>query len=745
MGSVRRRFLKRYFVEIWLLLIASIAVTILALSAFLYKSFESGTVSTVYRYNRESLLETGRINEYVRKMIRTSGMELFSEPSVRRLLYGRKLTNFEALSGIRRLDSAASTGRYIHSIYVYNAPAGYVYSSSDTVSDSLERFEDGGLVELLKPSGDRPGLVPVARYIGGSSRTVPVHSFLFQSTSAFTPDARSALVINVTLDWLREIVRWGSSRLYMLDASGNVLYHDEPEMFLRNLSEESFVRRVLDSSQESGAFVDEVSGVRSLVLHAASGDLFLVRTFPYAEVMGDLGRLRTATALSAFGVLAFGVLVAFAVSRRLYRPIGKLSLALGSVPAGSAPSDEDEVGRISSAIESMVARTRTIEESSRTRSAALVQEVLKEFVQGETLGFPGARELFAEYEVPFDPDGAFWLVAVRPDRADPSLGSTVPQGALNREGTGGPAWVLSVDGVDLAVLQGEAASREGALVQAWRARTSGVVAVSGRLHRADAVPAAFARLRDRIRMGFLDSPGEVARLSDEGEPETGLEYPAETERRILQSLRAGDVAAAEDALVSFLDALSGRRFDPFRFALRRLYTAVLELEREMRPDPGPAGSGLDCLPSEPTSLEEILDPFRTLFNFVREALEEHRAARCRELAEAVRSILQERYTDPNLTLRGIADELGYSSSHVARAFKEGAGSSVADAILEYRLEAAKRLLLEDGCPAKDVAARVGLVNENYFYTLFRKKVGLTPAAFRRGGLQNSAESGNAGI
>ncbi|HRZ88478.1 MAG TPA: helix-turn-helix domain-containing protein, partial [Spirochaetia bacterium] len=376
---------------------------------------------------------------------------------------------------------------------------------------------------------------------------------------------------------------------------------------------------------------------------------------------------------------------------------------------------------------------------------ALAQEVLKEFVQGETLGFPGAGELFREYGVPFDPDGAFRLVAVRPDRTDPSHGSTVPRGLPSRSGNHGSACVLSVDGVELAVLQGETASREAALVQSWKARTSGVVAVSGRLPRADAIPAAFSRLRDRIRMGFLSSPGEVVRLSDEEEPETGLEYPSEAERRILQSLRAGDSSAAEDALESFLDALSGKRFDPFRFALRRLYASVRELERELRSDPGPAGSDLDGLPSEPTSLEEILDPFRNLFNSVREALEEHRAARCRELAEAVRSILRVRYTDPNLTLRSIADELGYSSSHVARAFKEGTGSSVADAILEYRLEAAKRLLLEDGCPAKDIAARVGLVNENYFYTLFRKKVGLTPAAYRRGGLQNPAETGNAGI
>ena len=89
MGRIERKFFKRYFVKIWSLLIAAIALTILVLSGFLYRSFESSTIETMYRFNRDSLLETGRINEYIRTMIRTSGMELFSEPSIRRLLYGQ--------------------------------------------------------------------------------------------------------------------------------------------------------------------------------------------------------------------------------------------------------------------------------------------------------------------------------------------------------------------------------------------------------------------------------------------------------------------------------------------------------------------------------------------------------------------------------------------------------------------------------------------------------------------------------
>ena len=750
MGRIERKFFKRYFVKIWSLLIAAIALTILVLSGFLYRSFESSTIETMYRFNRDSLLETGRINEYIRTMIRTSGMELFSEPSIRRLLYGQYPGNFEVLTGIRRIDSVQSMGRYIHSIYIYNAGSNYVYSTSDSISNSLETFEDEGLATILSMNEDKPGLIPIARYAGGSRKPVPVHSFVFHSTSTFSPDRRSALIINVTLDWLREIVHWGSSTLYMIDASGAVLYHDEPESFLEKLSGQSFVDRVLASKESSGAFIDTISGVRSLVFHAGEGELFFIRVFPYDEVMADLKAMQKFVVLSVVVVLAFGVVVAFVVSRRLYQPIGRLSKALG-VSGGGDPAlqDQDELGQLSLAIESMVERTLTMEESDRTRSEVLAREVLKEFIQGETLGFAGARDLFKEYKIPFDPEGTFHLVAFRPQPGFDGCGTLPLPYSLTAEGVS-RGCCIQLDKVLVFILQDHAARFESALIQTMQNRGAGVIALSGPVSDAAAIPATFAALRDLVRFGFLHSPGEAVYLPEVAQRAVEFEYPTELEKLVLHQLRSGDGLAAEESLYEFICSLSTQRYDIFRFAIRRLFVSIQVLSRELGQAsyqgsrPG-YDQGLEALPREPATMEELVKPFQNLFSFITASIAESRATKCRELADAVELLIKAEYTDPNLSIQGIADKLGFSTSYISRVYKDAVGVSVSDAIVDFRLETAKRLLLEAEVPAREIAFQVGLVNENYFYTLFRKKVGCTPAVFRREKLQNSAQAPNAGI
>ena len=748
MGRIERKYFKRYFVEIWSLLIAAIALTILILSAFLYKSFESSTIDTIYRLNRDSLLETGRINEYVRTMIRTSGMELFSEPSVRRLLYGQDLGNFEVLTGIRRIDSVQSMGRYIHSIYVYNAAGNYVYSTSDAISTTLEKFEDAGLKAILAAGDERPGLIPVARYAGGPGKPVPVHSFIFHSTSTFSPDSRSALIINVTLDWLREIVHWGTSTLYMLDVEGTVLYHDNPDSFLESLAGEPFVDRVLESPEPSGAFVDTVCGIRSLVLHAGDSELFFIRVFPYEAVMADLQKMRLVVVFSVVGVLAFGVAVAFVVSRRLYKPIGKLSKSLGVSQTGN-PSlqDQDELGQLSLAIESMGARTITMEEADRARSILLSREVLKEFIQGETLGFAGPRELFDEFKIPFDPDAGFRLVTFRQRPGLTGCDTEILSGSVKLRQE---LCCIQVDNVQVYILQEGSSELEHALLHDLKGKVSSVLALSGPVAAATDLPGIFLALRDQLRFGFMHKRGEIMYLQQQGQQETASEYPTELEKQMIHQLRSGDILAAEETLHDFIESLSVLRYDIFRFSLRRLFVSVQLLGRELSTAPDQDGRdglarGLGELPPEPETMEELITPFRSLFSRICTGVSEIRAVRYRELADSVELRVRQGFADPNLTIQSIADQLGFSTSYVSRVFKDATGTSVADAISEFRLEMAKRLLLDDDAPAGEIAQRVGLVNENYFYTLFRKKVGCTPAVYRREKLQNPAQERNAGI
>ena len=89
------------------------------------------------------------------------------------------------------------------------------------------------------------------------------------------------------------------------------------------------------------------------------------------------------------------------------------------------------------------------------------------------------------------------------------------------------------------------------------------------------------------------------------------------------------------------------------------------------------------------------------------------------------------YADSNLTLKTLGDEFGVSPNYLGRLFKKDMGMSVQEYINEVRLKHVLLELKETEDSAKDIAERNGFIRaSNYFYTYFKKKVGVTPQMYR---------------
>lgn len=84
-----------------------------------------------------------------------------------------------------------------------------------------------------------------------------------------------------------------------------------------------------------------------------------------------------------------------------------------------------------------------------------------------------------------------------------------------------------------------------------------------------------------------------------------------------------------------------------------------------------------------------------------------------------------------ITIADIASEIGVSSSHFMKFFKNTMGTSFIDYLNEYRLAMASRLLLSSDASVLDVANEVGFDNLSYFNRLFKKKFGLAPTNYRK--------------
>ena len=113
------------------------------------------------------------------------------------------------------------------------------------------------------------------------------------------------------------------------------------------------------------------------------------------------------------------------------------------------------------------------------------------------------------------------------------------------------------------------------------------------------------------------------------------------------------------------------------------------------------------------------------------------------LTEApVRDMLSHRYqyaihymeanSSASLTLENVAEKLNISPRQLQRVFKQmNPKSSFSKVLEDIRLEAVCRRLKEDSLPIERIAELEGFANATYLHAVFRKRLGMTPGAYRR--------------
>lgn len=76
-------------------------------------------------------------------------------------------------------------------------------------------------------------------------------------------------------------------------------------------------------------------------------------------------------------------------------------------------------------------------------------------------------------------------------------------------------------------------------------------------------------------------------------------------------------------------------------------------------------------------------------------------------------------------------QLNVPERTLKRRFKAATGTTLIDHVQNLRIEEAKRLLESTGMPVDEISAEVGYGNPSFFRKLFKRRCGLSPAAYRR--------------
>lgn len=84
----------------------------------------------------------------------------------------------------------------------------------------------------------------------------------------------------------------------------------------------------------------------------------------------------------------------------------------------------------------------------------------------------------------------------------------------------------------------------------------------------------------------------------------------------------------------------------------------------------------------------------------------------------------------SLDTEDVARKMGLGYTWFRRIFKQNTGYSPNQYHMHLRLERAKRLLADTDLPVKDIALKLGYRTQDYFSSIFKKKTGKSPIAYR---------------
>ncbi|MHA7964211.1 helix-turn-helix domain-containing protein [Paenibacillus sp. CAU 1782] len=86
--------------------------------------------------------------------------------------------------------------------------------------------------------------------------------------------------------------------------------------------------------------------------------------------------------------------------------------------------------------------------------------------------------------------------------------------------------------------------------------------------------------------------------------------------------------------------------------------------------------------------------------------------------------------EPDISVERIAMVMGYNKDYLSRMFKSRFGSGLLSYIHRIRLDAAKEMLATTSLPVKEVALRVGILDEKQFSKWFKRMNGVAPTSYR---------------
>lgn len=778
---MKKRFSSRprfpYWKKMFFSFLSLAAVFMLLLASVLLFTFERSTDRLCSDFFATLLRQSNYSITYVNDLAQRLVSTITYNYDVLSFLGMKTRNNQQTADAQRAVNDLVRPLHYLDSVYLYNSQLDLILCTKTGSQSSLDDFYDQEIANQLHriAQGEPVDFLPLVHDAAYYQIPVSIYSYIVP-TYAADGSLLSAVVINVNTDVLLQSLLGingenDSLFLFVTDSQGVPLV--APAFSSDGITPDlqSLAARAVESGSSSGNFSHTLQGVRCLISYTNenSNGWYVFGITSYSNLIGDV-------AVSAFWCLLFLFVLlgicGFAVlhlSRRLNTPIEAITrIARGdrSAQDEGVVQRTEEFHSIAEAFSDIRAQNNELARyKSATQGLVRAQFLEKLFCGNSTLSESALKQRLAAFDCGYLLDSPLCMCLLCIDdyprfvqQNNPRERDALRFGLMNLAMEmmqehfqcemvphGDDKFIL------LLRLPEKSVSSHASLLQhtleqilgfcTERLHFSFTTSYSSVFKGIEHLPRIYQNLEELLLLRVQHGYGRIftPHMAEDLLPED-LRISSAAENILVNAVAACSIEQAHSQFAAISQELFRYGYNEIMPYLIHLAYRILHTSKESA-----FGAKTQLAEEFRRLLSQLahcelrkdfeqcfihyMDAVIALVQVQKELPENQNASL---LIQRILKIIETRYTQNELCLSSIADELGLSAHYVGQVFRSEKKISVARYILDLRIEKIAEQLRQTDRPFAQILESVGLSpdQKNYIYTCFKKRFGVTVKTYR---------------
>mgnify|MGYP000992420931 CR=1 FL=1 len=652
---------------------------------------------------------------------------------------------------------------YIHSIYLYNqderliiSSTGGLYKAEDfydtewiDLIDSIDAFEIY-TTEIRKPIKYTDKFDKKPFGIDDSD----VITFIFPLKYI---KYKGAVAINVRYDYLfKDFISASndSEANIVVDQNGRIMFDGLNWSDITGIDASEFVNNVLGSNEDHGYYTFFVDEQEYMLTYRKSGvsNLVVINLIKVGKIFDKIFLFRTLLISVSASILVLGLIMSYALSRRIYNPVLRTLEELKNYITLDPKYRKNEISLIHDAVNELLNKERETEKIMSVNKTKLMEAHVTGLIMGRTSEGDSEHPFLEEYNscflISIDKYKEFSeKYTIKEQHYYKSVVLSVSNQIVNMYAKGYSAALDSHKIAVIVSLKKEQVEEFKEISKLICDRLFSEMSVVKEFSVSIAIGGLY-RGGENIHVSYMEAEKALSyRLfygnrcciyhEDIKLRKTPCSYLKDKDNHIINYLKSNSAEDIRGIINEFIDNLKGDdtvNYDSVIQEVMHLVSRTMEHLTTAHITLNDVFEENNNVFLEVMEIETLGDMQKWLYSFY-DRIISYQTYHAENLNHKryigrVIDIVEKNYMWGDLNLDWICQQLDLSYSHLRKIFKEEIGMNFVDYLNRIRIEHAKELLASTDLTIGEIAEKSGYNNDQCLTRFFKKYEGITPGKYR---------------